>query len=425
MMDKHKRITNLLKSNKTLIENFSYISILQVFILLTPLITYPYLTRVLGTELYGLVITAQILSSYATIVVKFGFDSVSARYISLWREDKSKMSEVMSSILTTRFLLWFVSFILYITIVLIIPIYREHLRLFIYSFGLTLNVLLFPQFFFQGVEKMKYITFINIGIQVVFIMLIFLIIRTSDNYEIVPLLHSIGYLIGGVSSLCIIYKGYHLKYKIPSRKQVSFYFKDAFPLFATDAVCTIKDKLGYLLLGGYVGMSDVVVYDVGSKLTSLAVQPLTIINTVIFPRMAKNQNNGHYRKIGFFVFGAILFIVVLINLFLHPIVFFLLGKEVPLIPIRLFLLSPIFLGVGSYIGSCLIVARGYNKYMFYSILVTTSAYILSLVIVFISGNYNKVSSFIAITVIAYLVEMLYRLIVSQKILKKSQTTTLD
>ena len=109
MMDKHKRITNLLKSNKTLIENFSYISILQVFILLTPLITYPYLTRVLGTELYGLVITAQILSSYATIVVKFGFDSVSARYISLWREDKSKMSEVMSSILTTRFLLWFVN----------------------------------------------------------------------------------------------------------------------------------------------------------------------------------------------------------------------------------------------------------------------------------------------------------------------------
>ena len=127
----------------------------------------------------------------------------------------------------------------------------------------------------------------------------------------------------------------------------------------------------------------------------------------------------------FFGFGAILFIVVLINLFLHPIVFFLLGKEVPLIPIRLFLLSPIFLGVGSYIGSSLIVARGYNKYMFYSILVTTSAYILSLLIVFISGNYNKVSSFIAITVIAYLVEMLYRLIVSQKILKKSQTTTLD
>ena len=100
------RVYELVKSHRTLIENFSYISILQVFILLTPLITYPYLTRVLGTELYGLVITAQVLSSYATIVVKFGFDSVSARHISMYRDDKSKLSEIMASILAMRFFLW-------------------------------------------------------------------------------------------------------------------------------------------------------------------------------------------------------------------------------------------------------------------------------------------------------------------------------
>lgn len=418
---KVNKAKELAKTHKTLIENFSYISILQVFILLTPLITYPYLTRVLGTELYGLVITAQILASYATIVVKFGFDSVSARHISMWREDKAKLSEIMASILSMRFLLWIVSLVIYIGIVFAIPIYREHLLLFLYSFGLTLNVLLFPQFFFQGIERMKFITYINLGIQSIFILLIFIAIKSPSDYLLVPLLHSIGYLTGGIASLIIIYKSYSLTFKLPTVAQAEYYLKDAFPLFATDAVCTIKDKLGYLLLGVYVSMSDVVIYDVGSKLTSLAVQPLMIINTVIFPKMAKSHNNNYYRKFGILIFSAIVAIVILINIFLHPIVHLLLGKDVPLTPIRLFLLSPIFLGIGSYIGSSLIVARGYNKYMFYSILVTTSAYILTLAIVFLTGHANKVMSFIVMTVIAYLVEMLYRLWVSRKILLKSQT----
>lgn len=414
-------IKNQAKNNKTLLANFSYITLLQVFILLTPLITYPYLTRILGTELYGLVITAQILSSYAMIVVRFGFDAVSARHISVWRDNKSKLSEVMSSILFIRFFLWIASFILYFGIVFTIPVYRQHLLLFIFSYGLTINVLLFPQFFFQGIEKMKFITYINIGIQAIFVVLIFLVIKKPDDYLMVPLLHTIGYFLGGAASLCIIFKGYKLTFRWPTHEQVTFYLKDAFPLFATDAVCTIKDKLGYLLLGIYVSMSDVVLYDIGSKLTSLAVQPLTIIDTVIFPKMARCHNNKQFFKFGMFIFTTIVAIVIIANIFLHSIVFFLLGKEVPLMPIRLYLLSPIFLGIGSYIGSSLIVARGYNKYMFFSILITTSTYILSLLIIFITGQSGKVMSFISVTVIAYLVEMLYRMILARKIMLITDT----
>lgn len=406
------------KNNKTLLANFSYITVLQVFVLLTPLITYPYLTRVLGTELYGLVITAQILSGYATIIVKFGFDSVSARHVSIWRGDASKLSEIVSSILYLRLILWIASFIIYIIIVIAVPIYRQHFLLFLFSFGLTLNVLLFPQFFFQGIERMKVITFVNVGIQTVFIVLTFIVIKQPEDYLLVPILHTIGYLLGGVAAIYIIFKRYKLSFLIPTREQATYYLKDAFPLFATDAVCTIKDKLNYLLLGVFVNMSEVVVYDVGSKLTSLAVQPLTIISTVIFPRMAQNHSNSLFKKFGYVVFLTIVCIVIVLNLFLHPIVFLLIGKEIPLLPIRLFLLSPLFLGVGSYIGSCLIVARGYNKYMFYSIVITTSVYLILLIILFITNHMNTVMSFIALTIISYLVEMIYRLFVAYKIINK-------
>lgn len=411
-------IKKQVKANKTLLSNFSYMSLLQVFTLLTPLITYPYLTRVLGKELYGLVITAQILASYAMIVVRFGFDSVSARHVSIWRDDKGKLSEILSSILTARVALFVICLIVYGVIVIAVPEYRDHLWLFLFSYGITLNVLLFPQFFFQGIERMKFITYINVIIQMIFVLLIFCVIKAPSDYLWVPILHAIGYLIGGALSLFIIFKKYDILFSIPSLKQISFYFKDALPLFATDAVCTIKDKLNYLLLGITVGMGEVVTYDLGSKLTYIAIQPLTIITTVVFPRMAKTQNNNMVLKFGGIIFMTVLILVILLNLFLVFIVRFLIGEDIDLFPIRLFLLSPIFLCLGSYIGSSLIVARGYNKYMFYSILITTSAYLLLLFLMMLSGRLNTVTSFIYLTVISYLVEMLYRIYIGIGIMNK-------
>ena len=67
--------------NKKLISNFSYLTILEVFILIAPLITYPYLVKVLGRDLYGWVITAQVTASYCSVLVDFGFKRISARHI--------------------------------------------------------------------------------------------------------------------------------------------------------------------------------------------------------------------------------------------------------------------------------------------------------------------------------------------------------
>ena len=139
----------LLKRHSVLFENFTYISILQIFVMLAPLITYPYLVRVLGSDLYGWVITAQIVASYCSILVDFGFKRVSARHISVFRDNKEKLSEIMSTILTLQAILWLFCLGIYIIVIGLIPAYRQHFWLFVFSFGLTFNELLFPQYFFQ------------------------------------------------------------------------------------------------------------------------------------------------------------------------------------------------------------------------------------------------------------------------------------
>lgn len=418
MSKRIKGVVSKLSNNKTILANFSYISILQVFILLTPLITYPYLTRVLGTNLYGLVITAQILASYAIIIVRFGFDSVSARHISIHREDVKFLSKIMASIFAIRFVLWLLCLVVYIIVILLIPIYRQHILLFLFSYGWTLSTLLFPQFFFQGIERMKYITFISLGIQLIFIALIFLTIRAPEDYLYVPLLQSIGYLLGGLVSIYLIYNKYQLTIVKPAKEDVHYFFRDALPLFATDAISTIKDKFNYLLLGLFVSMSDVVLYDVGSKLTNLIMQPFSIVNTVIFPKMAKNKSNSQFIKIGMLIFAVTCLVFILINICLEPVVFFLVGKSVELLPIRVFLVSSIFLSIGAYIAYNLLVARGYNRYMFYSIVITTVFYLLTLAVLYILGLLNSLMSFVGLVVLGYFVEMIYRLYLTRKILSK-------
>ena len=142
-----KKIPQILPSKK-IVENLSYVSILEIFVLLAPLITYPYLVRVIGKELYGFVILAQVLTSYASIIIDFGSNKVCAKHVSINRDNKEKLSEIISSVLIVRFILWFICFFIYICIVILIQDYKELFILFLITYFLTLNYVLFPQFFF-------------------------------------------------------------------------------------------------------------------------------------------------------------------------------------------------------------------------------------------------------------------------------------
>ena len=77
--------------NKTLIQNFSYLSALRIFNMILPLITYPYLIRVLGKEIYGLVVFAQAIVNYLVMLVSFGFNISATKEVSVYRNDEKKL----------------------------------------------------------------------------------------------------------------------------------------------------------------------------------------------------------------------------------------------------------------------------------------------------------------------------------------------
>ena len=205
----------------------------------------------------------------------------------------------------------------------------------------------------------------------------------------------------------------------PSLKRVKKYAKDASPIFATDIVTTIKDKFNYFFIGSLIGMAEVTIYDLGIKLNGLVGKPFSIIQTVMFPRFAKSRSIKNLKRMIVFCLIASIFTCILFNVFLPHIVEFFLHEEIDMMPIRLLSLAPIILSVSVVLAMDFMVAFGYNKYVFYSILITTIVYIISLGVTFVLKCQHSLYSFVYIALIAYLTELIYRLYATRNVIKKN------
>lgn len=390
-------------------------SLLQVFVLISPLITYPYLVNTLGSELYGWVIMAQVLASYASIAVGFGFNEVTAKEIAMHTDDARKISEIVSSVITIRIGIWLVCLPLYCLIIAAVPAYSEYRWLFLLSFGCTFNELLFPVFYFQGIERMENITWVTLAIRTVSVLGIFAFVNDASDFLMVPLLSSISYIVGGFIALYIIFFRHKIKFRMPSFREVGFYFKDAGTVFMTNVIATFKDKLNYIIMGACLPKSQIVIYDLGSRISGLLVRPASIIATVMFPHISRKLD------IKLFKFGLLcctvctLALVTICFLLLPQITVFFISENIDTTPVRLYLLAPLFLGVSGFVSYCFLIAYGHVGYIIKSIFVTVCVYALLMVGVWYMGMLNSALSFVAITVLSYLAELIYRIVVSNKI----------
>lgn len=409
---------NVARQHKTILDNLSWVTAVEVFTLLAPLITYPYLVKVLGMDLYGYIITAQVLASYVTLIIDFGSNSVVAKHVSINRDNNEMLSEIVCSVFTVRSFLWIICLPVYCGIVALVPSYREFWLLFLLTYGTTLNDVLFPRYFFQGIEKMKISSVINISIKFFFIALIFILVHNQDDLLMVPVLYTIGYTLAGIASMYIIFGKMRIRFAIPPVNRMMIYVKDSSEIFATDLVCTIKDKLNYFFLGGYSNMANVVVYDLGSKLNGIVVKPTQIISQVFFPRFAKSRDVKKVNMMIWVVMGIAIGVVIMLNIFMPWIVEFFLHKEIDLMPLRVFSLAPIFLSASSFIGHNYLIAFGHNKYMLYSILVTTAGYLLALGFVAYTHRMSSVYSFVSISLFSYFVEFIYRIVAKKRLVQK-------
>lgn len=300
------------KGNKKILESFSYLTLIQIFNMLMPLITYPYLVRILGAELYGTIVFVQAIVGYFSIIINFGFNISATKEIAGNRDNLEKISEITSSVFILQFFLWVMCLCVFIIFIVFIPLNYNTQLLFLFTFGMTFNELLFPVWFFQGIEKMKFITYINLLTKVVFLCLVFLFVNKQSDYILVPLFYTVTYILCGIVSFSIIMTKYKVKIRYYPYKILVYYFRSSLYLFISKLALLIKDRSMIVLLGLLFSKSVVAYYDLALKLVNLYTALYQSIPTAILPRLMQQKNY----KIARFLFLFTVSISVLYYLFL-------------------------------------------------------------------------------------------------------------
>ena len=192
------------KEGKVLVANFSWLSALQIAGYLFPFITYPYLARVIGVEGFGKIAFAMAIIAWFQTVTDWGFNYTATRDVAKNRDNPQIVSEIFSNVLWSRVFLAFVSFVVLCALIFIIPKFKENSSVILISFLMIPGNIMFPEWFFQACEKMKYTSIINIIIKALFTTAVFIFIKDGKDYILQPLLNSVSYLICGTVALYII-----------------------------------------------------------------------------------------------------------------------------------------------------------------------------------------------------------------------------
>lgn len=375
-----------IENNKVLLANFSYLTILQVFTLLFPFITYPYLLRILGFEIYGRVIFAQTIAANIGILINFGFNISGTNNVACNREDKSKLSQIVSSIYFIKFLIWGGCLIIYSIIIFFIPFLKADSFLFFISFFITFNELLFPVWFFQGIEKMRYITFINIGIRALFVVFIFLFVKSKSDYYIVPLLNSVGAFLGGLIAIYIIIKKEGIKIKRQKITAIKFFFKDSLPLFISSLSTQIYVNANKLIVGAFLGMKDVAIYDLGEKVSTVIKIPIGMFSQATFPKISREKNVHFVNKVMWIASGLIFSLYLIVFVFSDQIVFLLSGlhNKTAVDIVRILSFSAVLIVFNFFLGSNRLVPFGYKKKFVVSQIINCSFFLLGCLFLYLT-----------------------------------------
>lgn len=382
------------------IENIFSLTFLQILNFSLPLLTYPYVLKVLGSENFGNVVYAQTVMSFLSILVSFGFGMSGTRLISVHRLNQSKLNEIVSSVTIVKVVIFVALIIVIIPLIVFMP--SVHFKwLYFLSLWVVLYEIIFPIYFFQGMEEMKYITIINIFIKFIFVVLIFVFLKSKQDLLLFPLFNLVCTLFAGIVSFYYLRVKYKILFFFPRYSVIKYYVVDSFPLFLSNIAAQVYVYSGKIFLGNFVGMSELAYYDMAEKIVGVFKIPQGIISQSFFPRVSLNKDVFLLKKIFLYSFFGNLLLYLVLFIIAQPLIVLVGGSQMidsrPAV-LLLGLTVPI-VAVSNVLGTLIMVPLGLMK-LYSKALIFTSFFfvvLLSAAYFFNLTNINTICIIVVLT----------------------------
>lgn len=271
-----------------IIKNTVSLYAMNIAKMILPLIVFPYLTRVLSKDTYGMVSYVKAVMQYMQLIIDFGFILSGTKDIVTAKNDQKQLLQEVSSVFWAKIFLGGAAGCVLLVVTMFVPMLRENILFTLLSFVPVFLTCFLFDYLFRGLEQMHVITVRYVVMKVVSIVLTFVFVRSDADLMWIPILDIIGSLI---AIALVFFELYKRKLLIAWTSLVSVFhkIKDSAVYFASDMATSAFTALNTLLLGIYCSAPDVADWSICMQLIGAAQSLYTPIINAIYPEMVKTK----------------------------------------------------------------------------------------------------------------------------------------
>jgi PST family polysaccharide transporter len=367
MQISRERVLNILKHPVT--RNALFLYGVQFSSYVFPLITLPFLSRVLNPDGFGLIAFAQSFIWYFVSVTEYGFNLTATRRVAVEQDDPEAVTLTFNSVLAAKALLCVAGFVVMIGITLLVPKLRPDLLLFVLSYLSVVGNLLFPLWLFQGLQKLHHVALRDLATKILALVAIFAFVHKETDATKAVAIQAGALALGGLIGLVAALRLTSVRFAVPPWREVTARLREGAPVFISMAAMTLYGSTNVFLLGLFSNNTEVGHFS-GAWRVIVALRMLVApLVTAIYPhisRVAANSQADGVRFLRrwamvlsapFFAGGVVLFVTApwLVPLLLGPKY----HASIRLIQIMAF--SPCLCSIANCYATYYMLAFGYDK----------------------------------------------------------------
>lgn len=362
-----------MQKNKSLTFNFIMNTILTMSSLIFPLITFPYVSRILSPEGTGKVSFTVSVVSYFALFSQLGIPTYGIRACAKVRDNRKELSKTVQELFIINIVMCICTYIAFTIVLYSVPRFKEESQLFwIISTTIIFNSI-GMEWLYKALEKYTYITIRSVIFKLIALVAMFAVVHDKNDY----ILYGALYIFAASASSVFNFINVHKFVDIRPMKNynVRRHFKAIFIFFSMSCATVIYTNLDNVMLGLMKTNIDVGYYNAAVKVKSILVSLVTSLGTVLLPRTSYFIEYGLKDEFFQITRKAINFVLIIapamalyFMTFSKESILLLSGKEYygAIMPMKIIMPTLVFIGLTNIMGTQMLVPLGKEKYVLYS-----------------------------------------------------------
>ncbi|MEL6820379.1 MAG: flippase [Calditrichota bacterium] len=319
--------------HRRLFANVQNLFLVQATNYLLPLLVIPYIVRVIGPDKFGLISFAQTTILYFLMITDYGFDITGTQWLAQNQDDGTKRSELFSTVTSLKAILCFFCAILLLIATTLFPAVREHATLYWAYFLMIPGMLMFSNWYYMGMEEMKYLNYPNVISKIGYAAGVFLFVKVEADYEKVALFYGLSIFIGGLFSLWILKRRFNISFTLQPINKLITAAREGWAIFLSTFAIHLYRRSNIFFLGLVAPSEAVGYYSAGEKIVKALQSTFVPVTQAFYPFISRRMNVSKGKtapviKKLMLILGASTFLLsLLMSIFAEPLITFFAGER--------------------------------------------------------------------------------------------------